>query len=50
MRKQSKKTIPLANIPWNGQPWGENVLISSFLQPFTGGQAQDTSMNKGTLV
>ena len=28
----------LQNISWNDQPRGEDVLVSFFLQPFTGGQ------------
>ena len=31
-------------------PQGGTVLISSFLQPLTGGQDQDVSLNKGTLT
>ena len=50
MRKYSKKAIRFANVPWNGQPRGGDVLISSFLQPFTGGQGPDVSLNKGTSV
>ena len=36
--------------PWNGQPRGRDVLISSFLQPSTGGQGLDVSLNKGTYI
>ena len=35
----------LANISWNVQPQGGNVLISSFLQPFTGGQGPELQFN-----
>ena len=43
-RSKVKRAISLANIPWNGQPpWGD-VLVSSFLQPFTGGQGQTVSL------
>ena len=41
VRRQSKKAINLANISWNGQPLEESVLISSFLQPSTGGQGHE---------
>ena len=50
MRKKGKKTISFANIPWNDQPRGGDVLISSSLQPSTGGQGPDVCLNKGTLV
>ena len=37
--------------PGSGQTLGGNVLISSFLQPFTGGPGQDVSCElKGILV
>ena len=41
MRKESKKAINLANLSWNGQPGGEDVLISSFLKPSTGGKSPE---------
>ena len=50
MRKKSKKALILAYISWNGQPWFGYVLISFFLQLFTGGPGQNVSLNKGTLV
>ena len=34
----------MQNISWFGQPWGGDVLISSFLKPFTGGQGQGVSL------
>lgn len=40
----SKKAIILAEYLPFGQPQGGNVLISSFLQPFTSGQGQNFSL------
>ena len=43
MRKQSKKSINLANISQNAKPQAGDVLISSFL-PSTGGQSPEQSL------
>ena len=48
VRKQSKTVRSFADISWNDQPWEGGVLISFFLQAYTGGQGQDISLNKGT--
>ena len=40
MRKQTKKSLNLANILENGKPQAGDVLISSFL-PSTGGQGSE---------
>ena len=45
MRKQTKKSLNLANILENGKPQAGDVLISSFL-PSTGGQGSE----KGALT
>lgn len=42
--------ISLPKYLLNSQALGEDVVISSFLQLFKGGQGQDVSLNKGTLV
>ena len=39
--KPMKRPEVLLNISWLGKHWGKNVLISSFLQQFTGGQDQN---------
>ena len=49
-RLSSRLSRSLANISWNGLPLGADVLISSFLQPFTSGQGQDVSLKRSTLV
>ena len=43
VRKSSKKAICLAKSPRSATRGGD-VLISSFLQPFTGGQGQNVSL------
>ena len=50
MRKSSIKAINLANTPWNDQPQGGDVLISSFLQPHIGEQGQKVSLDNSILV
>ena len=50
VRKKSKKGVNCANISWNMQTRNRDVLSSSFSQPFSSGQGQASSLNKGTLV
>ena len=46
--EEVKRPLILPNISWLGQHQGGDVFISPFLQPFTGGQGQGVSLNKGT--
>ena len=41
--KQKRPSV-LQNISGNGQPWERDMLFSSFLQPFAGGQGQIISL------